>query len=36
VLPLAVVELETPLDVGESTLGSNTDREQLRQLGGAE
>ena len=37
VLPLAVAELETPLDVGESTLVGNTDREQLRQLaGGAE
>lgn len=35
VLPLAVAELETPLDVGESTLVGNTDREQLRRLGGA-
>ena len=35
VLPLAATDLETPRDAGEPALGSNTDRDQLRQLGGA-
>ena len=34
VLPSTVVDLETPCAVGEPALG-NTDREQLRRLGGA-
>jgi hypothetical protein len=35
VLPSTVVDPETPCAVGEPALGSNTDRDQLRQLGGA-
>jgi len=35
VLPPAATDLETPRDAGEPALGSNTDRDQLRQLGGA-
>ena len=34
VLPLTVADPETPCAVGEPALGSNTDREQLRQLAG--
>ena len=36
VLPPMPMDVETPRDVGELALGGNTDREQLRQLGGAE
>lgn len=36
VLPPMPMDVETPRDVGELALGSNTDREQLRQLNGAE
>jgi len=34
VLPSTVADPETPCAVGEPALGSNTDRDQLRQLGG--
>jgi len=36
VLPSTVADPETPCAVGEPALGSNTDRDQLRQLGGGE
>ena len=35
VLPPMPMDVETPRDIGEPALGGNTDREQLRQLGGA-